>query len=239
MPGEAHEAAATAGRPGHDHAGHDHAGHDHAGTAVGDAAAFWDERYGSRERMWSGRPNQPLVDLVGHLAPGRALDLGCGEGADCVWLASRGWTVTGVDVSATAVGRAAEHAAERGVPDGRITWIRADLASWEPEATFDLVSACFLHSPIDFPRSAVLRRAAGAVARGGHLLVVSHAEAPPWASGHDHAEHRFPIPEDDLADLALDGGWTVLVNEVGEREGRSPDGEPATLRDVVTLARRA
>ncbi|MDA8267281.1 MAG: methyltransferase domain-containing protein [Actinomycetota bacterium] len=201
-------------------------------------AAFWDSLYSERGRMWSGEPNRALVETAGHLVPGRALDLGCGEGADSVWLALQGWTVTAVDVSAVAIARAAAHAAERAVPEGQITWLHADLSSWLPSGQADLVSACFLHSPIDFPRAAVLRAAAGAVASGGHLLVVSHAEPPPWAAGHDHHEHRFPIPEDDLVDLALDAAWSVLVNEVREREATGPDGQQATLRDVVTLVRR-
>lgn len=228
------------GGPGGDGngSGHDGPAHDAGETAANGPAAFWDGLYGERGRMWSGEPNRALVETVERLVPGRALDLGCGEGADSVWLALQGWTVTAIDVSAVAITRAAAHAAERAVSEGQITWLHADLSSWLPAGQAELVSACFLHSPIDFPRAAVLKAAAGAVASGGHLLVVSHAEPPPWAAGHDHHEHRFPIPEDDLADLALDAAWSVLVNEVREREATGPDGQQATLRDVVTLVRR-
>jgi hypothetical protein len=101
------------------------------------------------------------------------------------------------------------------------------------------VSACFLQSPLDFPRADVLRRAASLVAPGGRLLVVAHAAAPPGADlpeGH-HAD--FPRPEDDLADLALDGAWRVEVAEVRERDATLPDGRQAVLLDsVVRVARR-
>jgi hypothetical protein len=85
----------------------------------------------------------------------------------------------------------------------------------------------------------VLRRATAAVAGGGHVLLVSHAAPPPWARSHDHGEHHFPTPADDLGDLGLDpAGWDVLVNEVRQRDATGPDGERATLDDTVTFARR-
>src|ERR1039458_7951812 len=73
---------------------------------------FWDERYRSRDHLWSGQPNQRLVEEVAGAAPGHALDVGCGEGGDAIWLARQGWTVTGVDVSSVALQRAAAHAAQ-------------------------------------------------------------------------------------------------------------------------------
>ncbi|WP_382310148.1 class I SAM-dependent methyltransferase [Herbiconiux sp. UC225_62] len=168
-----------------------------------DATAFWEGRYRERDQIWSGRPNQALVDVVEPLAvtPGRALDLGSGEGADSIWLAEQGWQVTGVDISATALARAGVHASDRGVAE-RIDWVQADLATWIPSPGYDLVSACFLHSPVAFPREEVLRRAAAAVAPAGYLLVVGHASFPPWsrhadndeadeaAPGHAHAHAR-------------------------------------------------
>jgi SAM-dependent methyltransferase len=180
------------------------------------------------------------VDTVAPLRPGRALDLGCGEGADSVWLAEHGWQVTAVDVSATAIGRARALAAEHAVPGGQITWHVADLGGWQPAGRFDLVSACFLHAPVEFPRATVLQRAAGAVAAGGHLLIVGHAEAPPWSADHDHDPHRFLSPEAEIAALALDPPtWAVVIAEIRSRQAVSPDGGPVTLRDAVTLARRS
>ncbi|MEV7177534.1 FAD-dependent oxidoreductase [Kitasatospora sp. NPDC093679] len=165
----------------------------------GDVAAFWDTRYGERERIWSGRPNGALVREVSGERPGRALDLGCGEGADAVWLAAQGWRVTAVDISEVALGRAAEHAREAGLAD-LIEFRRADLAAAFPEGSWDLVCAQYLHSDVELPRDAILRRAAEAVAPGGTLLVVGHAGAPSWqqepgADGHPGNGHRHDHPQ--------------------------------------------
>ncbi len=213
--------------------------HDTDPPAVQDAAAFWERRYGEREQIWSGRPNQALVTAVADLAPGRALDLGCGEGGDSVWLAQRGWRVTAVDIAATAVARARALAAARGVADGLIAWRVEDLGAWRPTDDFDLVSACFLHSPVEFPRTEVLRRAASAVAPGGHLLVVGHAAPPPWAKATDHRRHRFLTPAEELAGLELaPGAWETVVADVRPRQATGPDGAPTSLDDTVVLIRR-
>ncbi len=90
-------------------------------------AAEWDARYGERDRaMWSGRPNGRLAAEVADLTPGRALDVGCGEGADAIWLARRGWTVTAIDISDVAVGRARE-ASELALYGGRYWFRTSDL----------------------------------------------------------------------------------------------------------------
>jgi SAM-dependent methyltransferase len=204
-----------------------------------EAENFWNDRYAEREQIWSGRPNPTMVSVVERLAPGRALDLGCGEGGDSIWLAEQGWEVTGVDIAANAVERAQAHATSRGVAD-RTTWLVEDLATWTPSGPYDLVSACFLHSPVDFPRTEVLRRAAEALAAGGHLLIVGHAEPPPWSRHrHDHEEHRFLAPEEELGELDLDpDAWETVVSESRSRDAVGPDGEQAVLDDTVVLLRR-
>src|SRR3712207_6794823 len=138
------------------------------------AERFWEGHYRRRERVWSGRPNPVLVAVVGGLRPGTALDLGCGEGGDAIWLARHGWRVTAVDVSATALDRAAADAAIAGVADN-IDFLRHDLSLTFPPGAFDLVSAQYLHSPVEFRRASVLQKAAGAVTPGGLLLIVDHA----------------------------------------------------------------
>ena len=195
---------------------------------------FWESFYTGREQVWSGRPNAVLVDVVAELTPGTALDLGCAEGADAVWLAGQGWAVTGADVSATALARAGRHAAEVGVA---VDLQQHDLTRTFPEGAFDLVSACFLQSPVEFPRTQVLQRAARAVAPGGLLLVVEHGSAPSWAAGHHDVV--FPTPAEALAALELaPAGWTAERLDAPEREVTGPNGEPGTLTDVVVAVRR-
>lgn len=203
----------------------------------GEAERFWEEHYQRRERVWSGRANAVLVGIAGALPPGTALDLGCGEGGDAVWLARQGWRVTAVDVSATALDRAAEEAARAGVED-RIDFQRHDLSRTFPEGAFNLVSAQYLHSPIEFPRDRVLRKAARAVAPGGLLLVVGHASVAPW-SWNRHEHPRFPAPEEVLASLDLSPAlWQTEVLDAPEREATGPNGEPATVTDSVVAVRR-
>ncbi len=168
---------------------------------------FWEQHYGAAERVWSGRANATLVDVVQDLPPGTALDLGCGEGGDAVWLALRGWQVTAVDVSPTALRRAQEHAQQAGVAD-RVTTERHELGRSFPDGTYDLVSAAFLHSPVELPREDVVRQAAAAVAPGGLLVVLGHAGTPSWAPA-EHQGHAFPTPQDVLDALRPAAGRVV------------------------------
>jgi SAM-dependent methyltransferase len=198
-------------------------------------ADFWEERYASADRVWSGNVNHAVVQVATDLAPGRSLDLGCGEGGDVVWFAQHGWDATGVDISATATRRGAEAAKAAGVPDDRIHFEAADLSTWQPHGTYDLVTASFLQSPVQLPRADILRRVADHVVPGGHLLIVAHAAMPPWANNPAH-HHTFLTPDDEVAALGLD--WTVVIAEVRRRESTGPDGQQATLEDTVVLLRR-
>lgn len=216
---------------------HADAGHGET-PAEPDLAGFWEERYTGAEQVWSGRPNQTLVDLVADLPVGRAVDLGCGEGGDAIWLAQRGWQVTGVDISPTALARGAAAAERAGIPAGRIEWQAADLATWTGEGRYDLVTASFLHSPIEIPRAEILRRAADLVAPAGHLVVLSHAAMPPW-SQHAHEDHHFPTPEEELTSLGLPAAeWRTRVAETRSRPATGPNAEEAILNDVVVVVER-
>ncbi|MFB2584632.1 class I SAM-dependent methyltransferase [Herbiconiux liukaitaii] len=228
---------------GHHHHSPSDDTHSPAGSSHADPTAFWEARYGERPRIWSGNPNRALVESVVGLTPGTALDLGCGEGADSLWLAEQGWRVTGIDLAAVALERAAAEAETRGIASDRITWQRADLAEWQPgsDERYDLVSACFLHAPVEvvFPRDEVLRRAAGTVTPGGHLLVVGHAGVPPWAGKHDHSGTPLPTNAEVLAALALDPDvWTTVIDENRTRPVTMPDGSPAEIDDAILLLRR-
>ena len=195
---------------------------------------FWDDLYGQREQVWSGRVNASLERRAADLPPGRALDLGCGEGADALWLAERGWQVAAVDISATALGRARAEAGRRGLA---VDWRQVDLADELPPGPYDLVSAQFLQSPVILPRAQVLRRAAAELRLGGLLLVVGHAAAPPW-SEHRPDPSLMPSASAVLADLALGEEFEVLEADDVLRPAVGPDGEPAELLDSVVLVRR-
>lgn len=203
-------------------------------------AEYWEARYAGADRVWSGRVNRVLADVASGLPVGRALDLGCGEGGDAIWLARLGWAVTAVDLSPTAIARAQMAATDAGLAPERLRLIAADLATWTDGNAYDLVAASFFHSwPIEVPRMEILRRVAGLVSRGGHLLVVSHAAAPPWADPAHVHDHRFRSPEEEVAALALDpAAWDVRLAETRRREAFGPDGQPAVLDDAVVLVRR-
>jgi SAM-dependent methyltransferase len=242
----AHEGAA------HDGAGHTGAGHHHghSSTARSDAGPdggwhytreFWDDRYGAADRLWSGQPNRQLVAQAAGLPPGHALDAGCGEGADAIWLAERGWTVMATDISPVAMARGAQQAAIRGEQiAARISWQAQDLLTWAPEpASFDLVSAQYLHLPSDV-FDAMLTRLAAAVRPGGSLLVVlHHAGDLQKHAGPDGHPGAFRTSAELTA--ALDGAhWdmTVAVDDLDGHTVNAPDGSTVTVRDTVLLAVR-
>jgi SAM-dependent methyltransferase len=208
------------------------------------AAEYWQNRYLDKGRSWSGNVNAALEREVAGVTPGTALDLGSGEGGDALWLARNGWVVTAVDIApaALAIGAAAQQ------PGDDITWVAADLGQWHPPTTYDLVTACFLHSTVELPRERILRTAAEAVAPGGLLLIVGHSGLPHWADAeaksHHHAE-KLPSPDEVLASLFHDNprlslaDWTVLTKDSVEREATAPDGTTGPIVDSVLTLRRA
>ena len=210
--------------------------------ALTDPAQFWEARYlshrGKSGAVWSGKVNAAVEREVSGLTPGTALELGSGEGGDALWLAAQGWTVTALDISANALAVGAAKAVELGLVE-RIEWVQADLATWHPSAQYDLVTAAFLHSPVELPREEILRRAVSAVAPGGRLLVVGHGAFPPGSS-HDHDREAPPLPTSGevLASLDLPDGWTVETNESVDREVEWRDQGTVTLTDAVLRVRR-
>jgi SAM-dependent methyltransferase len=197
----------------------------------------WDERYAEKDRIWSGRVNAQLAAAAEGITPGRALDLGCGEGGDAVWLAEHGWHVVAVDVSETALTRAADEAQRRGVRD-RIDFAHHDLSESLPDGRFDLVSAQYLHSFVRLERPAILRKAAEALAPGGLLVICDHGAAPPWAEHIPH-DHPFPAAEEVLAELNLPAAeWDRLRVETVDRATVDPNGNPATIQDNLMILRR-
>jgi cyclopropane fatty-acyl-phospholipid synthase-like methyltransferase len=210
--------------------------HDHTDEPMRDfSRESWEERYRSRRAIWSGQPNQPLVDEVEHLAePGRALEVGCGEGADAVWLAGQGWLVTAVDLSSTALERASAHAQEAGVAhhiDFTDAAIEEVIATRGP---FNLVTSLFTH-PEQGGRWLV-ETLAPAVAEGGMLLVIGHHPTDPHAASHDDLKYAAFAAE-DVSDALDRSEWEVSAT-LRERTTRDADGHEVLWRDSVLAARR-
>ncbi len=196
--------------------------------------AGWNQRYAEREQLWSGRPNGALVAEVAGLTPGRVLDVGCGEGADAVWLARGGWDVTALEVSGVALERAAVHARDAGVS---VRWVHAGLveAALAP-ASFDLV--CALYPALLRTDDAAAERALlAAVAPGGSLLLVhhdvTHAEHT-HDCAFDPADYVFP----SMVAALLTEAWQIEVDE--QRPRIAPEGGAGAhhVDDVVLRARR-
>lgn len=206
-----------------------------------DAETFWEDVYAGREaRPLDAPPNAVLSAVLSGLAAdlpaGDALDLGCAEGADTVWLGRRGWDVLGVDVSTTALDRTQARAEQAGV-GGQVRTERHDLGASFPVGHFDLVSAHYLQTPLTFPRARVLQQAGAAVRPGGVLLVVDHASVAPWS--WDRRVVTFPTPRETLDTLELNpADWTELLVEAADREATGPQGQVATVTDNVMALRR-
>jgi SAM-dependent methyltransferase len=204
-----------------------------SGSAV--QAADWDARYSERGgARWSGRPNGRLLAEVASLPPGRALDVGCGEGADAIWLARNGWTVTATDISEVAVTRAREAAELAGAV---VEWVRGDaLQTAFPAGSFDLVSMQYPALPKAAGEAAV-RALLDTVRPGGLLLAVYHDLDDEYLG---HMKSRGVDPADyfgaeDLGRL-LGDAFTIERHAV-ERRIDPPPGNPH-IADVVLRARR-
>ncbi|MGW3974369.1 class I SAM-dependent methyltransferase [Streptomyces ardesiacus] len=203
--------------------------------------AEWDHRYGGPNRAWSGNPNGTLVHEVTALAPGRALDVGTGEGADALWLAERGWKVTATDISGNALARVRAEAERRGLA---VNLVHGDANDPSPFATetFDLVSLQY-GSFKRTPDQRGLRSLLAAVAPGGTLLVVHHDITPLRDPVDVATQTRMHDPEafvgvDEIAAaLAADPDtWHVETHETRPR----PHGAASThhVHDVVLRATR-
>lgn len=205
-----------------------HSEHDHS-TEMFEPDS-WDERYSGEAKIWSGNANPQLVTIAATLSPGTALDVGCGEGGDVIWLAQQGWRATGADFSANGLARAAQHAAEAGVSD-RVDWWQVDARTFDAGGrSFDLVTTHYLHPP-DGGMAAVVGRLATAVAPGGHLLVVGHAPSEELTQlTQSHRDAMFAA-----ADLvgSLPATFEVILAEDRPRsvvrDGRRVDIPDATL----------
>ncbi|MGJ9424101.1 SAM-dependent methyltransferase [Aeromicrobium sp. CF3.5] len=193
----------------------------------------WEERYGTPDRVWSGKPNPQLVAEAEHLPPGTALDIGCGEGADVMWLAELGWTVTGLDFSQSGLDKAAAVARDAGLAD-RTRFEQGDIRTWQPAESYDLISSQFMHL-LDGGMRELVPRLADALKPGGLLLVVGH-HPDDLRTGLRHASRPgVMFTPDDLVPT-VDPDRFGVSGEVRERE-HLKDGAPVTVRDSVVTVR--
>ncbi|MEV6826008.1 bifunctional NAD(P)/FAD-dependent oxidoreductase/class I SAM-dependent methyltransferase [Amycolatopsis sp. NPDC051102] len=199
------------------------------------APGYWQERYGKADRVWSGEVNPHVSATAAELAPGTALDVATGEGADAIWLASHGWKVTAVDRAQVALDRAESHATDAGV---NVTWQQADVTEWDPAPEqFDLVSVQYLHLPRS-ARDALYRRLAAAVRPGGTLLVVGHhpADLEVATLRRPRLPHLM-FTADEIAAVLEPSEWDITSSAI-ERPATDPEGAPITLTDAVLRAVR-
>ena len=207
---------------------------DRQGATPSDVEAEWDRRYAEKDQVWSGKPNGALVVEVAGLPPGRVLDVGCGEGADAIWLASQGWEVTALEVSGLALERAGRHAQDAGAD---IRWLHAGLVEAAlPAGSFDLVSAMY-PALLRTPDAVAERTLHSAVAPGGTLLLVHHAgmdEHQPHEGACNPADY---VSVEMVAGL-LGDGWQVEVDE--QRPRVVPEGGAGAhhVEDLVLRARK-
>jgi thioredoxin reductase/SAM-dependent methyltransferase len=202
--------------------------------------ADWDHRY-SGDQMWSGNPNGTLVTEASDLAPGRALDVGAGEGGDALWLAQQGWEVTASDISFRALDRIGFTAEGRGL---RVTCHHADANALDafPAAAFDLVTAHYASIPRT-PDGRGVDNIVNAVAPAGTLLVVSHDLQAMHDAAEPHAHRQVFDPDayvrvdDFAAALADSADWTIEVNEARPRPPGAAAASPH-VGDIVLRARR-
>ena len=201
----------------------------------------WNDRYRASGCVWSGHPNEAVTEYAPAATAGpnglpRALDLGCGEGGDAIWLASQGWQVVGVDWAGVALDRARAAAADAGV---EVAFVEADVTDRRrvtalgAEGPFDLVTVAFLH-PEPGDRSAVYSSLPPLVAPGGHLLVVAHDPEHNQLGLPGPQPHRLLSAQDILAALDLPDGFQVLVRMA---EPRHREAEVSAV-DSVVLVRR-
>ena len=200
---------------------------------------YWEQHWeqahdAAPEEAGSSVPNPHLVRETSGLAPGTALDAGCGTGAEATWLAAHGWQVTGADISGVALAQASKRAGRQPVPP-RVTWVEADLTSWEPGRRFGLVTTNYAHPAM--PQLAFYERISKWVAPGGTLLIIGHSQRA--ASGHGH--HPPAEATATLADITrtLDSAlWSIESAEEITRTLPGPGGRAIPLHDVVVRAIR-
>lgn len=200
------------------------------------AESFWEQHYSRLSQATNGKPSAVLTRFIEGRRIGSALDLGCARGDDAIWLARQGWQVLGVDISENALSTARQAVQSAGLA-AHCRFERHTLGETFPDGLYDLVTALFLHSPMDFDRTDTLKQASAATAQGGLLLVAAHGSRAPWSWAAPDTTYRSA--EEELADLNLDNSnWRrVFVGPI-ERNAQGPNGQRARVIDTVNALER-
>lgn len=179
---------------------------------------FWDGRWSEVLREHADQvaqrpPNADLTAVAGGLAPGRALDAGCGNGGEALWLAGRGWRVTAVDFSATALAYGQSRATILGADSAeRVTWVEGDLAVWAPEAgVYDLVTSLYVH--VSGSVEEMVARLARGVAPGGTMLLVGHLPIDPVTGAETPAAGQVQVTVEAAVAVLDAPRWELSIAE--------------------------
>jgi len=195
----------------------------------------WHEAPDASSRGNAVAANPHIARETNGLTSGTALDAGCGTGAEAVWLAEHGWRVTGVDISTSALARAASRATAAEVREG-VTWIEADLTTWEPDAGHDLVTTNYAHPAI--PQLEFYQRISAWVAPGGTLLIVGHMRGSNATANGHHPPDEATVTAASISRQLDAGEWRLETADELERPVVGPDGATIHLNDVVVRATR-
>lgn len=197
---------------------------------------FWEERWSQalreHEAVAKRPPNAHMTEAVGNQPPGVALDAGCGHGSDALWLASRGWRVTAVDFSLTALAHARSTAEAIGADVAeRVDWVEGDLVTWAPQpGHYDLVACLYVH--VAGSVEEMVRRMATGVTPGGSLLLVGHRPIDPATGAATPAAGQVQVSVDEALSALDDAPWEFVVAE------NRPRPVAGTGVDAVICARR-
>ena len=224
------------------HGGHAHGSHGHGSHAHEDPSfdkGYWEEHWttgdSARRSPSDTVPNPWLVREIGDRTPGTALDAGCGTGTEAIWLAERGWQVTGVDISSAALELAEERASQASVSQ-LVSWVEADLTTWQPDGQFDLVATHYAHATM--PQLAFYKRIAEWVAPGGTLLIVGHLPDPEGVPETDATPTDATVTARDIIAVLSPVAWHIDLAEEKVRQIDRADGSVLELHDVIVRATR-
>lgn len=198
-------------------------------------AKIWNTRYETSDFVWTTEPNRFLPPEVADLPPGRALDLACGEGRHAVWLARKGWQVTGVDFSEVGLSKGHRWAT---FAEATVDWITADVTSWSQRGAFDLVIAFYLQVPAPDRRQAFINAAVD-LAPGGTLLIVGHdSQNLTEGVGGPKDPAVLYTPDDVVTDLRS-AGIDLIIDRADrvKRPVTTDDGEAVAI-DCLVRAHR-